>query len=102
MENLIRDNRKNCSRCKYRTKIGNSMACNYSAIEGHSRIFQDGKLAYDPEYCDKFQKGAQIIQRKDAVYLRSESDEYMDYKFTKCRKERSTYDYKYHEKHKRR
>jgi hypothetical protein len=28
-----------------------------------SRIFQDGVAAYDPKYCDKYEKGKQILRR---------------------------------------
>lgn len=34
-----------------------NIACNYLAIEGHSRIFENGKMRFDPEYCDKFREG---------------------------------------------
>ena len=34
-----------------------NVACNYLGITGKSRIFEDGKMAYKPEYCDKFVPG---------------------------------------------
>lgn len=37
-----------------------NVACNYLEIEGHSRIFKDGKMRFNPKYCDKFREG--VIQ----------------------------------------
>ena len=87
-----------CSECKYRTKIGVHLACNYLAITGQSRIYQDRTAAYDPTLCDKFKEGEQIIPRVDAVFIPAKTDEYEDYKFVKIMKERSRYDYKFREK----
>lgn len=87
-----------CSKCQYRTKVGHHQACNYLAITGQSRIYQNRNAAYDPKLCDKFKAGEQIIPRVDAVFVSTQHDEYEDYKYVKIRKEKSTYDYKYREK----
>jgi hypothetical protein len=49
--------KKLCSTCKYRGAMEQKISCNYMTCTGHSRIFQDGKMAYDPKYCDKYEKG---------------------------------------------
>lgn len=87
-----------CSKCQYRTMIGSHQACNYMAIAGQSRIFRERGFAYDPKFCDKFKEGEQIIPRVDAVFIPANVDIYEDYKWVKIRKEKSRYDYKYHEK----
>ena len=87
-----------CSECKYRTKIGVHLACNYLAITGQSRIYQNREAAYDPTLCDKFKEGEQIIPRVDAIFLPANMDIYEDYKYVKIRKEKSRYDYKFREK----
>lgn len=87
-----------CSQCQYRTLIGSHQACNYLAITGQSRIFQNREAAYDPTLCDKFKEGDQIIPRVDAVFLPANVDIYEDYKYVKIRKEKSRYDYKFREK----
>ena len=55
-----------CSKCKYRVGFGaapgknqsnHNICCNYWKIMNHSRIFENGKKAYDPKYCDKFEVG---------------------------------------------
>ena len=87
-----------CSKCQYRTKVSNHLACNYLAITGQSRIYQNREAAYDPKLCDKFKAGEQIIPRVDAVFTSANYDEFEDYKYVKIRKEKSLYDYKYREK----
>lgn len=87
-----------CSECKYRTKIGVHLACNYLAITGQSRIYQNREAAFDATLCDKFEEGEQIIPRVDAVFIPANTDIYEDYKYVKIRKEKSLYDYKYREK----
>ena len=66
MKDLIKLNKKVCGSCKYRMRFGSAPGgqntfynhcCNYLEIMGHSRIFENGKQAYDPKYCDKFEKG---------------------------------------------
>ena len=67
MRNLIKADQRTCRKCKYHMGFGsqpggtrevdNNVACNYLAIKGHSRIFENGKEAYDPEYCDKYIPG---------------------------------------------
>lgn len=66
MGKLIRITQNRCSKCQYRmqTSHGNGWwSCNYLAITGKSRIFQDGVAAYNPKYCDKYKKGSQILRR---------------------------------------
>lgn len=46
-----------------RISHGNGYCCNYLTIMNESRIFQDGVAAYDPKYCDKYEKGKQILRR---------------------------------------
>lgn len=87
-----------CSKCQYRTMIGSHQACNYMAITGRSRIFQDKEAAYDPKLCDKFKEGEQIIPRVDAIFIPTSYNEFEDYKCVKIRKEKSRYDYKFREK----
>ena len=87
-----------CSKCQYRTKVGVHQACNYLAIEGRSRIYENREAAFDPTLCDKFKEGEQIIPRVDAVFAPANYDEYEDSKFVKIRKEKSRYDYKFREK----
>lgn len=70
MRELIKLSKRVCARCQYSMRAGASpgrdgendfnYCCNFLSIEGHSRIFEDGKLAYDPHYCDKFKRGKQI------------------------------------------
>lgn len=87
-----------CSKCQYRTLIGSHQACNYMAITGRSRIFQNGEAVNDPKFCDKFKEGEQIIPRVDAIFIPTSYDEFEDYKYVKIRKEKSRYDYKFREK----
>ena len=62
-----------CRSCKYHMGFGSqpgkqqideghckNVACNYMQIEKHSRIFKNGKMAYDPKYCDKYEEGDAI------------------------------------------
>ena len=61
MSRLIKATPNICAMCRYRSNISSEFGnCEYQAITGHSRIFENGKLAYDPEYCDKFERGAKI------------------------------------------
>ena len=70
MKDLIRRTKQVCARCQYRMRAGASpgrdgysdynYCCNYLEIEGHSRIFEDGKMAYDAKYCDKYKRGKTI------------------------------------------
>lgn len=65
MSKLVRATQSRCSKCQYRMRIshGNGYCCNYLTIMNESRIFQDGVAAYDPKYCDKYEKGKQILRR---------------------------------------
>ena len=80
MGKLIKTKPSICRSCQYHMGFGcqqgksclekyefNNVACNYLAIMGHSRIFEDGKPTYDPKYCDKYEKGKKIQREwKDA------------------------------------
>ena len=70
MRDLVKVSAKTCAKCKYRMGFGSqpskkqkdeghcmNVACNYIKIMQHSRIFENGEMAYDPKYCDKFEKG---------------------------------------------
>ena len=78
MGTLIRVDARICASCRYRqgfgsqpgkeqTEAGHNMnfACNYQKIEGHSRIFVEGKLAYDPKFCDKYKRGRMILPEQE-------------------------------------
>ena len=70
MRQLVKATSSTCRQCKWSMGFGsqpgrcqseitanNNIACDYFARCGHSRIFEDGKMTYDPKYCDKFEKG---------------------------------------------
>ena len=69
MRKLVIASCRTCSLCKYHIgyisgqtnnrEKGNrtGVACNYLEIKKHSRIFENGKMAYDKMYCDKFEPG---------------------------------------------
>ena len=56
-----------CSACRYHAgfgsqpgkdqKVNQNICCNYWSVKGHSRIFENGRKAYDPKYCNKFEPG---------------------------------------------
>lgn len=53
MNNLIKMGKENCKGCTYQTTTDARVICNYSLIEGHSRIFENGKRKNIPKgYCD--------------------------------------------------
>ena len=56
---LVKATPEICGMCQYRSGTSDN-GCNYWRIEGISRIFVDGKLKYDPNYCDKFVRGKKI------------------------------------------
>lgn len=78
-----------CRSCKYHQYFGaktskenstkwefNNVACQYLGITGHSRIFKDGVLQYDPQYCDKYEKGKKIHRKwADMGYLLNRESE---------------------------
>ena len=81
-------NQKLCSKCQFRIQVEGRYACNYRNVTGRSRIFIDGKMAYDPKYCNKFKKGdKQQEPWRDTYYLGAECDEYTEYRCQKMRKE---------------
>lgn len=70
MRQLVRATSATCRQCKWSMGFGsqpsriqteevanNNIACDYLARCGHSRIFENREMAYDPIYCDKFEKG---------------------------------------------
>lgn len=86
-----------CSNCKYRMGFGSNancttrsnFACNYLEITGHSRIFEDGELRMDPQYCDKYEEGRKITDFADfTIAPPNEVDEWILYKMEKIKKER--------------
>ncbi|MBQ5636220.1 MAG: hypothetical protein IIV08_01535 [Selenomonadales bacterium] len=71
MSRKIKVNAHICATCRYRMGFGSqpgkeqteaghnlNIACDYLNKTGHSRIFEHGKLRFDPEYCDKYEKGS--------------------------------------------
>lgn len=70
MNELIKATHRVCNRCRYSMGFGSqpcnaeapdNICCNYMEIRGESRIFKDGKMAYNPAYCDKYEKGKRIV-----------------------------------------
>jgi hypothetical protein len=95
MKEMEKITKKLCSTCKYRGGTDQKISCNYMTCTGRSRIFQDGKMAYDPKYCDKYEKGETDTSYRDInIVPQQAKDEYWDYKCVKIRKEQSTYAYK--------
>lgn len=99
MKELIRVSQQLCLSCKYHTGVGTqpgknqksqgmlpNIGCNYLKIAGHSRIFENGKKAYDPAFCDKYEPGKP--KRADIQIGSRERDEYENYKARKVFKER--------------
>ena len=60
MRQLIKATPTICAMCKYRSGDRERNGCNYWAITGKSRIYESGKMAYDPQYCDKFERGKRL------------------------------------------
>ena len=70
MSKLIKTSPKLCKSCIYHMAFGSqpgkieencrNVACNYLGIVGYSRIFKDGCLQHDPDYCDKYEQGEEI------------------------------------------
>ena len=102
MAEQIRVNPQICASCKYhqgfgsqpnstRTTVNNNIACNYLAIMGHSRIFQDGELRMDPAFCDKYEEGEQLpgCEFGDFTIVDSDIDEFRDYKICRVKLERA-------------
>ena len=92
MNKLIKATSKTCEKCKYRMGFGSqpskkqkdegklmNVACNYAKIMQHSRIFENGEMAYDPKFCDKFERG-------DAVDPEEEHETTFDIKSLRYRK----------------
>ena len=70
MNRKIKVNAHICASCKYHMGFGSqpgkeqteaghnlNVACDYLNKEGHSRIFEKGKLRFPAEYCDKYERG---------------------------------------------
>lgn len=85
---MVKVNSKVCSRCKYRINVEQKPCCNYIEVEGHSRIFEDGELKYDPKYCDKYCPGARITNC-NIEFHNVEYDEYDQYKADRVGREKS-------------
>ena len=60
MRRLVKATPEICGMCQYRAGT-NDNGCNYWRIEGVSRIFSEGKLQYDPHYCNKFKRGKRLL-----------------------------------------
>lgn len=83
---LVKCDFDHCSKCVYRMKFGSvgesgvtpsNIACNYRALEGHSRIFENGQRKDIPNgYCDKFKEGESIAKGRgwtsDDMTMRSQ------------------------------
>ena len=83
-----------CDNCIFMPAVREN-GCSYLTLTGHSRIFENGKLAYDPKFCDKYEKGEIDTSYRDInIVSKIGKDEYWDYKCVKIRKEQSTYAYK--------
>lgn len=53
MNNLVKIGKEGCKGCTYQTTANARIVCNYSLIEGHSRVFENGKRKNIPiGYCD--------------------------------------------------
>lgn len=83
---MVKTSEKICSSCKYRINVEQKVSCNYLEVAGHSRIFENGKKAYDPAFCDKYEPGKP--KRADIQIGSRERDEYENYKARKVFKER--------------
>ena len=106
MRELIKVGPEICARCKYHMPFGanpghrecmnRNIACNYKAITGHSRIFEKGKMAYAPEFCDKYEEGDVLPDYEWNEFKLGEKpvDLFDEYKMDKIMKEKSTYAYK--------
>ena len=101
MRLLIRvDDGEMCKSCKYAQPFGSQpgskqkeagetarVCCNYLLVNERSRIFEDGKMAYDPAYCDKYEEGDRVSDKRKFAIFTLEHDEYYDYKCQKIRHE---------------
>lgn len=96
---LIKLSQTVCLSCKYHMGVGTqpgkqqkeqgvlpNVGCDYQRIAGHSRIFVNGKKAYDPAYCDKYEPGDP--KRHDIRLGDVPKDEYDEYKIRKIYAER--------------
>lgn len=95
MGKMVKVSRKICESCQYHGLMEQKISCNYIACCGHSRLFEGGRMAYDPEYCDKYAEGEALRPFKDLTIGNMYHEEYADYKHTRIQKERSTYAYKH-------
>lgn len=66
MRILVEATQATCFKCKWRSGIKGqcNVTCDYRDRTGKSRIFEDGKLAYDPKYCDKYEEGEPVFEKK--------------------------------------
>ena len=99
MSELIKLSQTVCLSCKYHMGVGTqpgknqkaqgmlpNVGCNYLKITGRSRIYENGKKAYNAAYCDKYEKGK---PDRPNIHLGDvEYEEYDKYKVRKIYKER--------------
>lgn len=99
MRKLIKTNSEICRSCRYHMgfgsqpdkeqKVCNNVACNYQEVTGHSRIFENGKIAYPPELCDKYEPGEKDTYFGNFIMpKRVDKEEYEKYKIHKVKRER--------------
>lgn len=86
MGRLQRATRELCLKCKYHGKSGNTLSCNYERIAGHSRLFENGKMAYSPELCNKFEEGPAKNDWDEFNPKTVRYDDYENYMFQKMEK----------------
>lgn len=63
MRLLVRATKARCAMCKYRSGVEEN-GCNYIMVKEHSRIFENGVMQYDPEFCDKFEQGLRVSKEE--------------------------------------
>ena len=87
---LIKATQAVCRKCKYRMKSnsGYGYMCNYLAITGHARAFDDqGNLRLPQGYCDCFEKGkaAKTGWTTDDITIYTKKKEYEMNEIEKCK-----------------
>lgn len=92
---MVKVSKEICSKCKYRGVTDQKVSCNYLTCTGHSRLFEGGKMVCSPEFCMKYEEGDADTSCSDINIFGVGKDEYIDYKCSKIRKERSLYAYKH-------
>lgn len=79
MRELVRVSTRVCARCQYHCYVKQRPACNYLGLTEKSRIYENGKQLYDPEFCDKFVEGPQVEPKRwcAPTIKREEIDHYV-------------------------